>query len=96
MKVMLSKHRLGGFPSLPSRHATLFGWAPELLVLVQMNQLPEHHRPKSYDPDFWAVWLSQDSDIEKAEREVDLKANAGNWHQVNISTEERKPEGGDE
>ena len=36
-------------------HLILLGWASELPVLVQMNALPEGQRPKSDDPDFWAV-----------------------------------------
>lgn len=66
---------LRDLPSLPSRHAILLGWASELPVLVQMNALPEGQRPKSDDPDFWAVWSG-------AEREVDWKAIADDWQQV--------------
>jgi len=87
---------LRDLPSLPSRHAILLGWASELPILVQMNQLPEHHRPKSDDPDFWAVWSGQDSDGETVEREVDWKAIADDWQQVNISAEELDSEKGDE
>lgn len=87
---------LRDLPSLPSRHAILLGWASELPVLVQMNQLPEHHRPKSDDPDFWAVWSGQDSNGETVEREVDWKAVADDWQQVNTSIEEHDSEKGDE
>lgn len=66
---------LRDLPSLPSRHAILIGWASELPVLVQMNALPEGQRPKSDDPDFWAVWSG-------AEREVDWKAIADDWQQL--------------
>lgn len=74
---------LRDLPSLPSRHAILLGWASELPVLVQMNALPEHHRPKSDDPDFWAVWSGQDSDGTAVERKVDWKAIADDWQQTN-------------
>ncbi|MBN6740323.1 DUF87 domain-containing protein [Acidithiobacillus sp. MC6.1] len=66
---------LRDLPSLPSRHAILLGWASELPVLVQMNALPDSQRPKSDDPDFWAVWTGK-------ERDVDWKAIADDWQQV--------------
>ena len=66
---------LRDLPSLPSRHAILLGWASELPVLVQMNALPDGQRPKSDDPDFWAVWSG-------TERKVDWKAIADDWQQV--------------
>lgn len=77
---------LRDLPSLPSRHAILLGWASELPVLVQMNALPENHRPKSDDPDFWAVWSGEglDHDLiagELEERTVDWKAVADDWQQ---------------
>ena len=67
---------LRDLPSLPSRNAILLGWASELPVLVQINALPEHHRPKSEDPDFWAVWCGQ------AQRDVDWAAIATDWQQT--------------
>lgn len=67
---------LRDLPSLPSRHAILLGWASELPVLVKMKDLPENHRPKSDDPDFWAVWSGQ------VKREVDWKAIADDWQQI--------------
>ena len=77
---------LRDLPSLPSRHAILLGWASELPVLVQMNALPEGQRPKSDDPDFWAVWSGkQESGIgetEVVERTVDWKAIAEDWQQM--------------
>ncbi len=76
---------LRDLPSLPSRHAILLGWASELPVLVQMNALPEHHRPKSGDPDFWAVWSGQTSDGTPVERAVDWKAIADDWQQIDSS-----------
>lgn len=76
---------LRDLPSLPSRHAILLGWASELPVLVQMRALPEHHRPKSDDPDFWAVWTGQGSDGKVVERNVDWKVIANDWQQVRPS-----------
>ncbi|EAR22898.1 ATP-binding protein [Nitrococcus mobilis] len=67
---------LRDLPSLPSRNAILLGWASELPVLVQINALPELHRPKSDDPDFWAVWSGQ------TQREVDWAAIATDWQQT--------------
>lgn len=60
-------------PSLPSQNAILLGWASELPVLVRMNDLPDHQRPQSDDPDFWNVWTGGDS------RHVDWKLIADDW-----------------
>ncbi|MGE4535329.1 ATP-binding protein [Halomonas sp.] len=87
---------LRDLPSLPSRHAILLGWASELPVLVQMNALPEHHRPKSDDPDFWAVWSGRDSDDEAVEREVDWKAIADDWQQIGAPVQEQDSENDNE
>ena len=85
---------LRDLPSLPSRHAILLGWASELPVLVQMNALPEAHRPKSDDPDFWAVWsgegLAVNEQDELQERIVDWKAVAKDWQQT--SDEDEQPD----
>lgn len=43
-------------PSLPSRQAVLLGWAAPIPVFVEVEELPEHHRPQSADPDFWDIW----------------------------------------
>ena len=76
---------LRDLPSLPSRHAILLGWASELPVLVQMNALPEKHRPKSDDPDFWAVWSGEGLDTneqgEPQERTVNWQTVADDWQQ---------------
>ncbi|HFH3443552.1 ATP-binding protein [Pseudomonas aeruginosa] len=87
---------LRDLPSLPSRHAILLGWASELPVLVQMNALPEQHRPKSNDPDFWAVWSGQDCDGQTVERPVDWKKIAEDWQQIGVSVEEQDLENSDE
>lgn len=79
---------LRDLPSLPSRHAILLGWASELPVLVEMSSLPQAHRPKSDDPDFWAVWagkqLNDTGEEVSVERTVDWKAIADDWQQVNM------------
>ncbi|WP_235390818.1 ATP-binding protein [Pseudomonas avellanae] len=75
---------LRDLPSLPSRHAILLGWASELPVLVQMNSLADSHRPKSDDPDFWAVWSGKRVDAEgevEVKRDVDWKKIADDWQQ---------------
>lgn len=73
---------LRDLPSLPSRHAILLGWASEIPVLVQMKALPEEHRPKSDDPDFWAVWVGKDEAGEAVKRDVDWKEIAADWQQI--------------
>ncbi|MNJ75253.1 hypothetical protein D3C77_723180 [compost metagenome] len=61
-----------------------------------MNALPEQHRPKSDDPDFWAVWSGQDSDGQAVERSVDWKAIADDWQQIGASVQEQDSESSDE
>jgi len=87
---------LRDLPSLPSRHAILLGWASELPVLVRMNALSETHRPKSDDPDFWAVWSGKDSKKRLVERTVDWKRIAGDWQQIGALVEERNRESDDD
>lgn len=87
---------LRDLPSLPSRHAILLGWASELPVLVQMNALSEQHRPKSDDPDFWAVWSGKDSKDQPVERPVDWKTIADDWQQINAAVDEQDLESNDE
>jgi hypothetical protein len=77
---------LRDLPSLPSRHAILLGWASELPVLVKMNDLPREQRPRSDDPDFWAVWsgdgLDTNSEGKLIERTVDWETVAAEWQQL--------------
>lgn len=77
---------LRDLPSLPSRHAILLGWASELPVLVQMNALPDGQRPKSDDPDFWAVWsneaIDQTGQPNAVNRHVDWKTISDDWQQL--------------
>jgi len=85
---------LRDLPSLPPRHAVLLGWASELPVLVQMRALPEHHRPKSDDPDFWAVWSGKDLDGNTVERNVDWRGIANDWQQVQSSEDAQDEDSG--
>ncbi|MNW00521.1 hypothetical protein D3C71_1960280 [compost metagenome] len=54
-----------------------------------MNALPEQHRPKSDDPDFWAVWSGKDNKGEAVERTVDWKMLADDWQQISTPIEEQ-------
>jgi uncharacterized protein len=80
---------LRDLPSLPSRHAILLGWASELPVLVQMNNLPKDQQPSSHDPDFWAVWsgegLATDAEGKPIERVVKWPGVAADWQQVPLT-----------
>lgn len=91
---------LRDLPSLPSRNAILLGWASELPVLVQMNNLPKDQRPKSDDPDFWAVWsgegLEEDKDGHKTERSVNWQSIAADWQQAGAGESDEAPLGQDE
>jgi hypothetical protein len=61
-----------------------------------MNALPEHHRPKSDDPDFWAVWSGKNTDGQAVERTVDWKAIADDWQQISTKMQEQNLESNDE
>jgi len=91
---------LRDLPSLPSRNAILLGWASELPVLVQMNSLPKDQRPKSDDPDFWAVWsgegLEEDEHGQKVERSVDWQSIATDWQQTGAGEDNEAPLNQDE
>tara|TARA_B100001540_G_scaffold305166_1_gene315761 strand:+ start:2234 stop:3832 length:1599 start_codon:yes stop_codon:yes gene_type:complete len=63
-------------PSLPSQQAILLGWASELPIMVRMNDLADHERPQSDDPDFWDVW-SRTKD-----RALDWPKIAEDWQQI--------------
>ena len=45
--------------SLPTRRAMLLGWAAPAPMLVEVQEIPEAHRPHSPDPAFWAVWTRE-------------------------------------
>jgi DNA helicase HerA-like ATPase len=64
---------LRDLPNLPSRQAVLLGWATPMPVLLDMRELPEAQRPRSEDPDFWAVWTGE------RERAIDWDAVAREW-----------------
>ncbi|WP_260985014.1 hypothetical protein [Pseudomonas oryzihabitans] len=65
-----------------------------------MNALPEHHRPKSDDPDFWGVWSGEGlkEDIifgGLEERTVDWQKITDDWQRVSSftnSAENSEPE----
>lgn len=80
------KGLLRDLPSLPSQNAILLGWASELPVLVRMNDLPEHQRPQSDDPDFWEVWTGTGHDAagksSPVSRNVDWQKIADDWQQI--------------
>lgn len=80
---------LRDLPSLPSRHAILLGWASELPVMVRMNELPIDQRPRSNDPDFWAVWSGA------VDREVNWKAIANDWQEYGSANSEQGEEAQD-
>lgn len=77
---------LHDLPLLPARQAILLGWASELPVLVQMSELPEMYRPKSGDPDFWAVWSGVDREGQPVERRINWKEIADDWQQLGIQS----------
>ncbi|BAI71802.1 hypothetical protein AZL_011640 [Azospirillum sp. B510] len=64
---------LGELPTLPSQQAILLGWAAPLPVLVRMRDLPREQRPRSDDPDFWAVWTGE------RPRPIDWETLAEEW-----------------
>jgi DNA helicase HerA-like ATPase len=78
---------LGGLlkelPSLPSRQAILLGWAATVPTLVEITELPEDHRPRSSDPEFWNVWTG------KKERPINWREIADDW--TGIHTQSATP-----
>ncbi|WP_443113550.1 ATP-binding protein [Herbaspirillum seropedicae] len=87
---------LRDLPSLASRHAIPLRWASELPLAVQMSALPEQHRPKSDDPDFWAVWLGLNGKGRTVERLVNWTLIADDWQQIGPSAQEHDLENNDE
>lgn len=60
-------------PSFPSRQAILLGRAAPIPDLVEVDELPDSHRPQSADPDFWRVWTLTEK------RGVDWDAISREW-----------------
>ena len=60
-------------PSLPTRRAMLLGWAASAPTLVEVQEIPEEHRPHSPDPAFWAVWTRA------KERKIDWTKIVRRW-----------------
>ncbi|MBN2103055.1 DUF87 domain-containing protein [bacterium] len=80
-------------PSLPSQQAILLGWAAELPIMVRMNDLAEHERPHSDDPDFWDVWTGKNDKGEIVSRKIDWKEIADEWQMKHFSkTDEENTE----
>lgn len=78
---------LRDLPSLPSKNAILLGWATELPILVQMKNLPEEHRPKSNDPEYWKYWTEN-------KETVDWQTIANDWQdKENKQTQNNTEEG---
>ena len=69
-------------PVLPSQRAVLLGWASELPVLVNMNDLPKQQQPRSDDPEFWDVWTGV------AERKINWGSIAKDWQGQSKTTDE--------
>ena len=63
-------------PSLPTRRAMLLGWAAPAPTLVEIQEIPEEHRPHSPDPAFWAVWTGE------KERRIDWAKVARRWQKI--------------
>jgi len=49
--------------------AILLGWAATVPTLVEITELPEDHRPRSSDPEFWHVWTGK-------------KERPANWNEI--------------
>lgn len=62
---------------LPSRKAIILGWAIPFPTLVEINELPDVHRPKSSDPEFWEVWIN-------------TKERQANWKELSEEWQEKK------
>ena len=88
----IDQHPFGNLHGCHPKRGIRLGWALQLPVLVQMNQLSEHHRPKSHDSGFRVVWSGQDFDGESVERKVDWKAITDDWQQVNAPAQEQDSE----
>lgn len=69
-------------PSLPSRRAILLGWGAPAPLLVEVQHLPDDHRPQSPDPSFWDVWTG------KTKCQIDWKAIEESWTKPSLAVEE--------
>ena len=65
-------------PSLPTRRAMLLGWAAPAPTLVEIQDIPEEHRPHSPDPAFWAVWTGE------KKRRIDWAKIARRWQKTDL------------
>ena len=76
-------------PNLPTRRAILLGWAAPAPTLVEIQKIPEDHRPHSPDPAFWDVWIG------KEYRPIEWEPIARKWQRKPDSDsgqEEQKPQ----
>lgn len=76
-------------PSLPTRRAILLGWAAPAPILVEIQEIPEDHRPHSPDPAFWGVWIGEE------ERPIAWEPIVRKWQRKPDSDngqEEQKPQ----
>jgi hypothetical protein len=73
-------------PTLPTQQAILLGWASELPIMIRMNDLEDHERPHSDDPDFWDVWSGKDEEGQPVARDINWQKIADIW-QMNDSSE---------
>ncbi len=74
-------------PSLPTRRAMLLGWAAPAPTLVEVQEIPEAHRPHSPDPAFWAVWTRE----KEKERKINWTKIVRRW-QKGAAEDGEKPE----
>ena len=63
-------------PSLPTKRAMLLGWAAPAPTLVEVQEIPEAHRPHSPYPAFWGVWTGD------KERRIDWAVVARRWQRT--------------
>lgn len=74
---------LSELPALPTRKAIVLGSAISIPTIVDINELPYIHRPKSETPDFWNVWIGD------KERETDWTPIVNEWQRKSIKLDEK-------
>ena len=73
---------LSELPALPTRKAIVLGSAISIPTIVDINELPDIHRPKSETPDFWKVWIGD------KERKIDWTPIVNEWQRKSIGIDE--------
>lgn len=71
-------------PTLPTQQAILLGWAAELPIMIRMNDLADHERPHSDDPDFWDVWSGKDVAGNTVTRDINWQKIVDAWQMKNV------------